>query len=149
MEPTDLPFIDRHCVEVHAPKDKLWVALGEVLSRGFGGIGTATIAGLLGTEHRSVTGPPLAVGSSIVGFRVVESEPERHVVLAGEHRFSRYKLTFDLEDDELCATTHAEFPGLRGAAYKAVLLGARGHVLATKRLLRKIKERAEEMNQAA
>jgi hypothetical protein len=145
MEETDLPFIDRHCVEVRAPKGKVWIALGEVLTRGFGGIGTAKIAGLLGTKHRSVTGPPLVVGSSVVGFRVVESQPERHVVLAGEHRFSRYTLAFDLEDDELCATTHAEFPRFRGAVYRAVLLGARGHVVATKHLLRLIKKRAEEI----
>ena len=149
MDKSGLPFIDRHCVEVRATKATTWVALAEVLSWGFGGIGTAKIAGLLGTEHRRVTGRPLAVGSSIIGFRVVEVQPERHVVLAGQHRFSSYMLTFDLEENELCATTHAEFPGFHGSVYRAVLLGARGHVLATKHLLRKIKTLAEEMDRAA
>ena len=143
MATTDLPFIDEHCIQIAAPRERTWVALGEVLSKGFGGTGTAKIAAVLGTKHRRVSGTPLAVGSSIVGFRVTESQPELRVVLEGEHRFSRYSLTFVLHDKELCATTHAEFPGLRGAAYKAVLLRARGHVLAMRRLLGQIKSRAE------
>jgi len=143
MAKTDLPFVDEHCIQIAAPRERTWIALGEVLGRGFGGLGTAKIATLLGTQHRSVSGTPLAVGSSIVGFRVAQSRPEHSVILEGEHRFSRYSLTFDLYDKELCATTHAKFPGVRGLAYKAVLLGARGHVLAMRRLLRLIKSQAE------
>jgi hypothetical protein len=143
MAKADLPFIDEHCIHIAAPRERTWIALGEVLSKGFGGVGTARIATVLGTQHRSVSGTPLAVGSSIVGFRVTQSQPERRVVLEGEHRFSRYSLTFDLHNKELCATTHAEFPGFRGVAYKTVLLGARGHVLAMRRLLSQIKSRAE------
>ena len=98
MAATDLPFIDEHCIQIAAPRTRTWIALGEVLGTSFGGMGTAKIAAVLGTRHRSVSGTPLAVGSSIVGFRVTQSQPELEVVLEGEHRFSRYRLTFELHD---------------------------------------------------
>lgn len=119
----DLLFVDRHCVDVHASRARTWVALGDVLSEVFGGIRSAGFASVLGTSHSSVSGPPLEVGSTIVGFRVTRSERERCVVLSGEHRFSRYALTFELGERELCASTRAVFPGPHGTAYKAVVLG--------------------------
>jgi hypothetical protein len=39
--------------------------------------------------------------------------------------------------------SRAEFPRLRGKAYRALVIGTRGHVVAMRWLLRSIKQRAE------
>lgn len=139
----ELPFIDRHCIGIGASPDRVWAALAEVLARGFGGIGFAWFARVLGSEHAAVKGPPLAEGSTVTGFRVAEALPDRRVVLVGHHRFSRYALTFELQDHALCATSNAEFPGSRGSAYKALVIGTRGHVFAVTQILKAVKRRAE------
>ena len=69
-------------------------------------------------------------------------------MLEGEHRFSRYALIFHLDPlpggrSRVRAETRAAFPGLRGRAYRALVIGTRGHVLAVKRLLRAVRARAE------
>jgi hypothetical protein len=47
------------------------------------------------------------------------------------------------------AETRAAFPGLQGRAYRALVIGTRGHVLAVRRLLRAVKARAEDPRTAA
>jgi hypothetical protein len=66
-----------------------------------------------------------------------------HVALAGRHRFARYSLTFELDDagggiTRLRALTHAAFPGVRGQIYKTLVIRSRGHVLATRLILRRV-----------
>jgi hypothetical protein len=139
----DLPFIDRRCVAIAAPDERIWAALGEVLEHGFGGLGIAQLAHVLGTSERSIEGARLSMGSTIVGFRVIESDAPHKVVLAGRHRFSRYLLAIEIEDGVLCATTRAEFPGLHGSAYKALVIGSGAHVVSMRRILTKVKRRAE------
>ena len=70
------------------------------------------------------------------------------LALAGAHRFSRYALSFRIDSlgsrrSRLRAETRAEFPGLKGGAYRALVIGSRGHVLITRRLLGAVKRRAE------
>jgi hypothetical protein len=70
------------------------------------------------------------------------------LVLEGEHRFSRYALIFHLEAlpagrSRVRAETRAAFPGIRGGAYRALVIGTRAHVLVTKRLLHAVGTRAE------
>jgi hypothetical protein len=64
------------------------------------------------------------------------------LVLAGKHRFSRYGIVFRVtplgSGSTLSAESRAEFPGLSGRAYQAMVIGTRGHVLATRGLLRTI-----------
>ncbi len=106
-------------------------------------------AGLLGCEDTAPSGPrPLAVGSAFPGFHVEAAEPERELTLAGRHRFSTYLLSFRLEEagagrTRLVAETRAAFPGLKGSAYRALVIGTRVHVLVARRLLTAIKRRAE------
>lgn len=50
-----LPFIDRHCVEIRASRAETWVALGEVLSGVFGGIGSVGFARVLGTRYSTAS----------------------------------------------------------------------------------------------
>jgi hypothetical protein len=76
--------------------------------------------------------------------------PGQKLALAGSHRFSDYTLTFrfdDLNDEEtrLRAETKAAFPGFKGSVYRALVIGTRGHVLITNRILSAVKRRAERV----
>lgn len=86
-------------------------------------------------------------GASVPGFRVDEVEPEQWVRLVGRHRFSRYALVFTLDarpDGTLLrAETYAEFPGLHGSAYRALVISSGGHGVMVDRMLRAIRRRAE------
>jgi hypothetical protein len=107
------------------------------------------IAKVLGCADVAAAGPrPLAGGSVLPGFRVVEANAPRGLSLSGRHRLPDYALVFRLEDlgggrTRLRAETRAEFPGLKGSVYRALVIGTRGHVLVTSRLLGATKRRAE------
>lgn len=144
-----LPFVDEHSTVVDSPPGPAWEALRLVVERSFAGGATPRFARLLGCEDDSASGPrPLALGSAVPGFHVGAAEPERELALLGSHRFSRYALTFRLDDlgagrTRLRAETRAEFPGLKGGVYRGLVIGTRMHVLVTRRLLGAIKARAE------
>src|SRR5262245_33076466 len=135
MEP--LPYIDEHSQRVDAPVEVVWTALLQVLRRQMGG--SARIARILGCDPAEGTaefaGRP---GETVPGFRVVEAEPGRRLVLRGRHRFSNYELMFIVDGDRLRAQTHAAFPGVLGRLYRAAVIGSGGHRLATRRLLRQV-----------
>jgi hypothetical protein len=106
----------------------------------------AQVLGCAQTEHR---GQPGGIGSTVPGFIVTRAVPPAVLALMGEHRFSRYALIFRIDETHagpvnLRAETRAEFPHKRGAAYKALVIGSRGHVVATKSILRSIRRRAEK-----
>ncbi len=114
MEAAALPFVDEHAIEVDSPPGPTWEALLKVAERSFEGGATPRIAALVGCEDRLASGPrPLAVGSTVPGFHVAVAEPRRELALAGAHRFSRYALSFRLDDlgdgrTRLRAETRAE-----------------------------------------
>ena len=88
------------------------------------------------------------IGSTIPGFIVTRAIPPAVLALMGEHRFSRYALVFRITEREeapalLSAETRAEFPGRKGRAYRAAVIGSRGHVFATRSILRGVRRRAE------
>lgn len=107
------------------------------------------LAHLLGCADTVASGPrPLAAGSTLPGFRVHGAHRPGELVLAGRHRFSKYALTFRLEPlatdrSHLRAESRASFPGVRGAVYRTLVVGSRGHVFATLRLLGAVRRRAE------
>ncbi|MCC3765089.1 hypothetical protein K3N28_18680 [Glycomyces sp. TRM65418] len=123
------PFVDEHRALIAAPRERVWEAVrayGEALARDRGG----PLPLLLGTEPRA-------------GFAVSRREPRRCLDLEGRHRFSRYRLTFELRDGaggatEVVARTFAEFPGRRGRAYRALVIGSGGHAVAVRGMLRSI-----------
>ena len=91
-----------------------------------------------GPFHRLLgTDPP-------AGFAVADRVEGERLELAGHHRFSRYVLEFSLLDGatpgttRLVARSFAAFPGIHGRAYRALVIGTRLHVLATRGLLRAI-----------
>jgi hypothetical protein len=144
----DLPRIDEHTVVVRATADRTWSALQHVMSRGFSRPPARLGARALGCRPDRAVGPRLlGPGSTLPGFRVVESEPPGLLALEGEHRFSRYSLTFRLDElpdgTSLRAETHADFPGAAGRAYRAAVIGSRAHAVLVRRLLASIARRAE------
>ncbi len=151
-----LPYVDEHAYEVAAGAGETWEALLVVVERSFGDGATPRVARALGCEDTAAAGPrPLAVGSAIPGFHVAVATPPSdagsgpaELALAGSHRFSRYALIFRVDalaptGSRVRAETRAEFPGLKGAVYRAAVIGSRGHVLVTRRIVAAVKRRAE------
>lgn len=147
-DPDALPFVDEHGVEVAAPPEAVWESLCRVAEGSFSSPLAGRIARLVGCEQTAATGPrPLAAGSTIPGFAVARAEPGSELALAGRHRYSEYALVFHLDGEgattRLRAETRAVFPGTSGRLYRAAVIGTRGHVLVTMRLLTAVKRRAE------
>jgi hypothetical protein len=147
-DPAALPFVDEHGVEVAAPPAAVWEALCRVAEGSFSSPVASRFARLVGCEQTEPAGPrPLAEGSAFVGFAVARADPGRELALAGRHRYSEYALVFHLaesgEGTRLRAETRARFPGGGGRLYRAAVIGTRGHVLVTMRLLAAVKRRAE------
>jgi hypothetical protein len=143
-----LPFVDEHGVEVEASPEAVWEGLCRVAEGSFASPIAARVAGILGCEPSTALGPrPLEEGSSIPGFVVARAEPGSELALAGRHRYSEYALVFRLSTEgagtRLRAETRARFPGGTGRIYRAAVIGTRGHILVTMRLLEAAKRRAE------
>ena len=143
-----LPYVDTHRVRVDASSDAVWAAVLAVMRRRMSG--SERFGRLLGCEpakaSATFTGRP---GEAVPGFRVLAAEPGRRLVLRGRHRFADYALTFVLDGGGLLAETHAAFPGLRGALYRAAVIGSGGHGLITRRLLRQMARAAGSRSGAA
>jgi hypothetical protein len=127
--PGELPFVDEHRIEIAASRGLVWTALRRYADSSLRLAGP--LRPLLGTE------PP-------AGFEVTREVPNRHLGLAGRHRFARYLLAFDLTDGVagatvLSARSYAAFPGPHGRAYRALVIGTRGHVVAVRYMLRAIR----------
>jgi hypothetical protein len=115
---------------------------------GFGGAPGGLLARALGCAQTEASGSLETPGATVAGFRVASAEPPARLYLEGRHRFSTYALDFDVDAvqdtrSRLSATTRAEFPGLRGRAYRALVIGSRAHVVLVNRMLRSMKRRAE------
>ena len=143
----DLPFIDQHQVLVAAPAPAVWRSLATQMT-GLRRAGTQVFAHVLATEPRRAAGESLGEGATMPGFEVVQAAPGHRVRLMGRHRFSRYALTFTLVEKPdgtlLSARTDAEFPGLRGGAYRRLVIGSGAHRVVVARMLRAVRHRAED-----
>lgn len=133
----ELPFIDEHSREVEASAAAAWDAANHVVRRSFSGQAKSAVARVLG-----------ATQTELVGFRITTAHPPEILGLSGRHRFSAYELNFRVESlannrSIVKAETRAAFPGLAGRAYKAAVIGTRGHVVAVNSLLGAIATRAE------
>jgi hypothetical protein len=152
-EPDALPFIDEHGVEVAAPPEVVWQSLCRVAEGSFSSAAASRFARWVGCEATAAAGPrPLARGSTFPGFTVARVEPGAELALAGWHRYSEYALVFRLAESDggtrVQAETRARFPGAGGRLYRAAVIGTRGHVLVTMRLLTAVKRRAERSTSA-
>jgi hypothetical protein len=135
MTKDDLPYVDEHAITIDAPRDVVWTALQRHVTTSLRLVERGLLVRILRTEPRA-------------GFEVAESVPGERLSLVGRHRFSRYRLDFELADADgatrLNALTYAVFPGVRGRIYRTLVIGTRGHVLATNHVLRSIRQRSTE-----
>jgi hypothetical protein len=144
-----LPHVDEHSLVIEAAPEATWDALLHVSEAVVSSAAAPRYARLVGCADTVASGPrPLAEGSAFPGFHVAVADSPRELALAGSHRFSDYALIFRLdplagERTRLRAETRATFPGLKGAAYRGLVIGTRMHVLATRRVLGGAKRRAE------
>ncbi len=131
----DLPYVDEHAVTVAVGRDRVWDALQRYVAGSLASGRRHPVARVLGSS------PPS-------GFEVAQAVPGERLGLAGRHRFARYALVFELESAAadttvVRATTYAAFPGLPGRAYRALVIGTRGHSVATNHILRTVRRHAE------
>jgi hypothetical protein len=144
-----LPHIDEHSLVVEAGRDGTWESLLRVVEASVSSGAAPRFARILGCADTAPSGPrPLADGSVLSGFHVAAAESPTELALAGSHRFSSYALIFRLDDlgggrTRVRAETRAEFPHLKGAIYRALVIGTRMHVLVTRRMLAGVKRNAE------
>jgi hypothetical protein len=131
---SELPFVDEHSIRIPASRDDVWIALHRYVDSTMRAGAHSPLTLILGTQPRA-------------GFEIEREVPGELLGLAGRHRFSVYRLVFELvdaADDEikLTARTYAKFPRLRGRVYRALVIGTRFHVLATKHILRSVRRGA-------
>lgn len=143
-----LPYLDEHEVAAAASPEEVWAALPVVLRDAFDRSRAHRLARILGCEAEGGGGEfDGAPAESLAGFHVTSTDPPRQIALEGRHRFSRYRLAFEIDPtgsgSRIRAVTHAEFPGVRGALYRAMVVGSGGHRIVTTRILKSIARRAE------
>ncbi len=143
-----LPPVDEHSVELAAGPERTWEALVTTLPQVFDTRLARRSARLLGCTEREPHGEPSLIGSTLPGFIVSRSVRPSTLALLGEHRFARYALVFRIDElsgtrSRLRAETRAEFPGAKGGAYRALVIGTQGHVRAVRRILRAVRKRAD------
>ena len=149
MPISQLPHLDTHQTVMAAGVDDVWPVLAETLERTFSRAIAAGYSRAVGCTDCTASGPrPLAEGSTVPGFRVVEAVPGSALVLEGHHRFSSYALIFHLDDvgrgrSRLRAESRAAFAGWAGGAYRMLVVGTGGHAVTVRRLLAVVKCRAE------
>lgn len=133
MPVSDLPFVDEHELTTHAVADDTWAAV-ERYANAMAHSRRRVLSRVLGTEPAS-------------GFEIVGRQPRHEIALAGRHRFATYRLVFRVAPDggraRIVADTFAVFPGLRGRLYRTLLLHTRGHQMATRLMLHRIRSLAE------
>jgi hypothetical protein len=144
-----LPHVDEHTKVMAASAESAWTALLSVVEVAFSFGAAAMLARALGCADVEASGArPLGVGSTCPGFHVAAAEEQGMLALVGRHRFSSYALIFRLEGlgtkgTRLRAETRAEFPGVKGRLYRALVIGTRAHVIITRGLLAAVERRVQ------
>ena len=119
-----LPYIDEHAITVAADREDTWSALLQVMCR---------------DPHDPATVP--------TGFVLQEARPPVRFALKGRHPFAVYRLVFELTPERaghtrLRALTWADFPGIHGKAYRALVIGSRAHRVVVRRMLNRVATKA-------
>jgi hypothetical protein len=116
-----LNYIDEHVTTVRADRAATWSALLHMWCRD--------------PEDPSTVRSPF--------FWLDDATLRERLALDGQHFFSVYKLVFELADEgphhtRLRALTWADFPGISGKIYRALVIGTGGHRVAVRRMLNRI-----------
>ncbi|MBV8179063.1 MAG: hypothetical protein JOY55_19590 [Mycobacterium sp.] len=115
-----LPYIDEHAITVAANREDTWSALLRVMCH----------------DPRDPSSVP-------AGFVLDEAQPPARFALKGRHPFAIYRWVFELDAEapqrtRIRAATWADFPGLHGKAYRALVIGTGGHRVAVRYTLKRI-----------
>jgi hypothetical protein len=119
-----LPYIDEHAITVDTDREETWSALLRVMCR---------------DPHNASTVP--------IGFVLDEARPPERFALKGRHPFAVYRLVFELDSlpgeraqrrTRLRALSWADFPGVHGKIYRALVIGTGGHRVAVRLMLKRI-----------
>lgn len=139
------PFVDEHTRLIDASVTEVWAALTAHLAAS-NNRSTNAYASLVGAHPRRGAGEFPRHGATLAGFAVSQGEPPHQLTLTGEHRFSRYTMTFLLEPHDegtvLHARSHAEFPDFHGQVYRLAVIGSGAHRTLVQQLLRSVGRRA-------
>lgn len=126
-------YVDEHTTTLAAAPAAVWPQLRAYVDDWLARAERSPLTRILGTRPRA-------------GFEVAEADEPHRLTLAGRHRFSRYVLDLRLTDagdgtTTASAATYADFPGPHGFAYRTLVIRTGFHVLATRRLLRGLRDR--------
>lgn len=150
------PYIDELTTDIAAGPESTWNALRSQLRAQLSAGRATPLFHVLGVSPNRAAGDWAGDlrGATLPGFAVAESAPHTRLELRGRHRFARYVLVFNLDDTgsettRLRASTYAEFPGVRGRAYRALVIGTGAHRVVTRRMLRDVAGRATRNLNAA
>ena len=115
-----LPYIDEHGISVDADRATTWSALLRVMCR-----------------------DPKNPSTVPTGFTLDEATRPARLALKGQHPFAVYRLVFELDDEgpqrtRLRALSWADFPGVWGKAYRALVIGTGGHRVVVRLMLKRI-----------
>jgi hypothetical protein len=123
-----LPYIDEHAITVDANREETWSALLRVMCR-----------------------DPYDPSTVSTGFVLDEARPPVRFALKGRHPFAVYRWVFELNPEldtepgdqaahrtRLRALTWADFPGIHGKIYRALVIGTGAHRVAVRRTLKRI-----------
>jgi hypothetical protein len=126
-----LSYIDEHLITVDADREDTWSALLHVMCR---------------NPHDPSTVP--------AGFVLDEARRPMRFALKGRHPFAVYRWVFELDDGpvgrtRLRARTWADFPGLPGKIYRAMVIGTGGHRVVVRWTLKRIAALAERAQTGA
>jgi hypothetical protein len=143
-----LPCIDEHEISLNVPTPVAWTAVVAVFARLTARPAWRAFAKAIRCKPDHAVGTAITVGEAVPGFLVARCEAPTEWALEGEHLFSRYALTFRVTpvDGEHCrvvAHSSAEFPGLHGKVYRAMVIGTGGHAIGVRGILRSIRNEAE------
>jgi hypothetical protein len=133
-----LSYIDEYDTRVDGPPEQTWTAITRALRgqlKGFPALVRilgATPAARSGDWNGDLT------GATLPGFEVVDAQRPERLELRGRHRFARYSLVFLIDGERVRAQTYAEFPGIKGRAYRTLVIGSGAHRVVAKRLLRRV-----------
>lgn len=115
-----LPYIDEHAITIDANRADTWSALLRVMCR---------------DRHDPSTVP--------IGFVLDEARAPARFALKGRHWFAVYRWVFELDEldgarTRLRAATWADFPGIHGKAYRALVIGSGAHRVVVRRTLKRV-----------
>jgi hypothetical protein len=148
MIPPDLPFLDQHERLVIRPPAETFTAMCDVLASSLSGRFARAYGRLVrSAPNPSAFRPGLVTGDELVGFTVEQIAPPQRVVMAGRHRFARYRLEITVTPvtattSRVAMRTSADFPGRAGSLYRLGIVTSGGHMAVTRMLLRRIADAA-------